>query len=275
MKRVAPAAKIHGGKYYLAPKIIALFPPRTHYINYVESFCGMASVLMAHDPAGKSEVINDADGRVSNFFTVLQQPHEFELFMRLATLTPFSEDQFKFSVTRMASGFGQAHERAFHFFVACRQSRSGNRKQFAPLTKNRLRRGMSEQVSAWLGGIDGLYDVHQRLQRVVIRNCSALELMAEFDNEHTVHYMDPPYHPSTRTDKEAYGNFEMTADDHDELLEAVNGSPSKILLSGYHCPEYDKALKRWDCVEILSPNHVAAGASKRRMVECVWRNFRG
>jgi DNA adenine methylase len=274
LKRVAPAAKIHGGKFYLAPKIIALFPPRQSYINYVEDYCGIASVLLAHDPEGKSEIINDINGDTTNFFDVLKRKNEFNLFERMVALTPFSELQFEASLSRLESGINlQAHERAFHFFVVCRQSRSGDRKQFATITKNRLRKRMNEQVSAWLGGIETLVDVHQRLQRVLIRNVPALQLLEEFNNDKTVHYLDPPYHPESRVDKDAYGEYDTTAKDHEELIKAVKKSRSKILLSGYHCDLYDTELKKWDLVEIISPNHVSGQQSKRRMVECVWKNY--
>src|SRR5271157_2108615 len=108
MKRTPPAAKIHGGKHYLAKKIIALFPPRESYINLVEDYCGMASVTLAHNPEGKSEVINDANGQVTNFFRVLQSSREFSLFMKLAALTPFSELQFKDSLGKLETKYGQA-----------------------------------------------------------------------------------------------------------------------------------------------------------------------
>lgn len=275
IKRIPSVSKIHGGKYYLAPKIVALFPPRQSYLNYVEDYCGMASVLLAHDPEGKSEIINDISQLTSNFFEVLQRKSNFDLFLRLAAMAPFSELQFEASLAKMQSKIRfQAHELAYHFFVVCRQSRSGDRKQFATLTKNRLRRQMNEQVSAWLSGVEGLFDVHQRLQRVVIRNVPALHLLAEFNDPKTVHYLDPPYYPSTRTSPEAYGEDDMTAEDHEKLIEAVNKSKSKILLSGYHCDLYDKELKSWDCIEFDLPNNVSGEATKRRMVECVWRNFK-
>jgi DNA adenine methylase len=254
----------------------------------------MASVLLAHDPTNKAEVINDISRDTTNFFEVLQSKSLFDLFMQMAVVTPFSELQFESSLSKVQSAIKhqchervesslskvqsaikhQCHERAFHFFVVCRQSWAGKRKKFATITKSRLRRGMNEQVSAWLSGVDGLYEVHQRLQRVVIRNVPALQLLKEFDNDKTVHYLDPPYHPDSRADKTAYGDDDTTVQDHEELIEAVLKSRSKILLSGYHSDLYDKELKAWNCTEMLSPNHSAGGQTKQRMVECVWRNFK-
>ena len=86
--RPRPPLKYHGGKHYLAAKIVALMPPHTHY---VEPFAGGLSVLLAKDPDGVSEVVNDLDGRVSNFWRVLQGDDSFAQFHRIMEAVPFSE----------------------------------------------------------------------------------------------------------------------------------------------------------------------------------------
>ena len=66
---------------------------------------------------------------------------------------------------------------AVAFFVRCRQSRAGGFKVFATLSRNRTRRGMNEQSSAWLNGVEGLADVHDRLKRVVVLCDDALKVI--------------------------------------------------------------------------------------------------
>jgi DNA adenine methylase len=58
--------KWHGGKRYLAKRLVAMMPPHLHY---VEPFAGGLSVLLAKDPEGVSEVVNDLDGELSNFWS--------------------------------------------------------------------------------------------------------------------------------------------------------------------------------------------------------------
>lgn len=276
MVSVKPPAKIFGGKYYLKDKILGLFPPRSSYHTYVEAYGGMGNVLLAHDPTNKSEVFNDLDGDVSNFFSVLQSQVQFDQFKHLAALAPFSEKQFKRSLAALASHKKNPlvpADAAYHFFVVARQSRAGNREDFATCTKTRLRRRMNEQVSAWLSGVENLYDVHQRLQRVLIRNVPATALLIEFDNAETVHYLDPPYLPSTRVAATEYHDFEMSEDDHVKLLDVIKKSRSKILLSGYHSSLYDTELKSWKHQEFSLPNNVSGAKVKRRMVEVCWYNF--
>ena len=80
--RIMPPLKWHGGKYYIANQIVALMPPHLHY---VEPYAGGLSVLLARDPgdrklwlsqtgdhAGLSEVVNDLDNGLVNFWRVLR-----------------------------------------------------------------------------------------------------------------------------------------------------------------------------------------------------------
>ena len=47
LPRVSPPLKWHGGKHYLAAKIVALMPEHTHYkpIPHVEQMKGLAEAL--------------------------------------------------------------------------------------------------------------------------------------------------------------------------------------------------------------------------------------
>lgn len=74
--------KWHGGKFYLASKIIALFPPRDTWLHYVEPYFGGGSVLLANDPEGISEVVNDLNLGLINLWRVLSLPGPFEKFQR-------------------------------------------------------------------------------------------------------------------------------------------------------------------------------------------------
>src|ERR1700733_9466940 len=83
--RVSPPLKWHGGKWYLAPKIVALMPL---HIHYVEPFAGGLSLLLAKDPEGVSEVVNDLDGELTNFWRTLQHEDTFAQFKRILEAMP-------------------------------------------------------------------------------------------------------------------------------------------------------------------------------------------
>jgi DNA adenine methylase len=266
--------KTHGGKAYLASRITGLFPPRDQYLAYVEPYFGGGSVLLAHDPEGKSEVVNDLDNDLSTFWKVLQSPADFYAFQRVVEATPFSEDEWKYSDIDHDQCPSPV-EIAVAFFVRCRQSLAGRKAAFAPLSRTRVRRGMNEQASAWLGAVEGLPAVHARLKRVVVLNRPALDVIASQDGPRTLFYLDPPYLPETRASTGEYGYYEMSADDHGELLEALGSLKGKFLLSGYRSDLYDDWAQAcgWSRHEFDMANNAAGGAEKRRMTECLWRNF--
>lgn len=262
--------KTHGGKAYLASRIVATFPAHTHY---VEPFAGGLSVLLAKPQQG-SEVVNDVDDLVSNFWQILRD--RFDEFKRLCDATPFSEHAYRLAVSTVEGhriGAAKDCDRlAWAFFVQARQSLAGRGDTFAPLSTSRTRRGMNEQASAWLSAVDGLADVHRRLRSVVVLNRNAVDVIVKHDNAHTVIYCDPPYHPDTRTSPDVY-RHEMTATQHAELLYAIKQCRSDVAISGYRCVAYDDALSTWNRHDFEIANHAAGGKAKRRMVECLWTNY--
>ena len=261
-----------GGKTPLAEWIISHMPLLGTYLIYVEAFIGGASVLCGMPFGGTSEVINDLYGDVTNFFEVLASPKLFKRFLRRVALLPFSQPLWDKMFALLHSGGGTQVERAVAFFIVNRQSRAGQMKDFATLSKNRTRRQMNEQASAWLSAVDGLKEFHARLQQVVILNQDALQVIKAYDGPKTLFYLDPPYMHATRTSKDLY-RFEMTDEQHRELLEVILKCKGKVIISGYHCPLYDELLSGWRCVEREVPNHASGAKTKRKMTECLWMNF--
>ncbi len=84
--RLTPPLKWHGGKHYLARRIIKLMPPHLHY---GEPFFGGGAVLLAKDPNGISEVVNDIYGELINFWRVRIIREMFPKARRRLEATPF------------------------------------------------------------------------------------------------------------------------------------------------------------------------------------------
>lgn len=265
-----PPLKWHGGKHYLAKKIVALMPP---HIHYVEPFAGGLAVLLAKDPRGVSEVVNDLDGRLTNFWRILQRKEPFAKFQRIVEAIPFSETEWHEARAWTAELCpDQPIHEAVSFFIECRMSLAGRQDCFAPLSRTRTRRGMNEQASAWLGAVDGLPRVHRRLRRVVVLNRPALEVIRGQDGQDTLFYLDPPYLPATRSAPEVY-EHEMTEAGHQELLEVLLDVKGKVMLSGYPSKLYDAKLKNWSRHTFDLPNHASGSKAKARETEVVWCNF--
>ena len=285
MIRTALASPLwwHGSKGKLASSIIARMPKHTHY---VEPFAGSLAVLLAKDPTGVSEVVNDLDGRLANFWSVLRDPEQFRQFARLAEATPFSEADWNTARAEVMAGLpdDRPFVRAFHFFVFCRQSMAGRMLNFSPLTRARTRRGMNEQAAIWLNTVDRLPDVHSRLMRVVVRCNDALKVIHREDGPETLFYCDPPYLHDTRV-RPGPGNAgyacEMSDEQHEKLLGTLALIKGKFLLSGYRSPLYDAAAKRFGWRRTDFDVEVACagsrwggnGKGRRKAVESLWFNF--
>ena len=84
--------------------------------------------------------------------------------------------------------------------------------------------------------------------------------------------LDPPYVPSTRKSRAVY-RYEMTEDDHRDMLAVITKVKGKVMLSGYPSKLYDDALVGWNKHTFDLPNNAASGSRKRRMTESVWCNF--
>ena len=283
--KAAQPIKRHGGKSYLARKIIELMPPRVKnpnapapddpgWVHYVEPYFGGGAVLLAQDPEGISEVVNDLDGELTNFWRVLQISDQFEELRRLLCVTPCSEIEFAWA-NEIDPEVASPIERAAALIIRNRQSRQALGKDFATLARNRTRRGMNELPSAWLSAIEGLPEVHARLQRVVILlPTPAVKIIRQQDGPRSLFYLDPPYLHDTRTVTDAY-DHEMTESDHRELLETIGSIEGRFLLSGYRSALYDDFADhfKWRRADFEIDNKAGGGKSKRKMVESVWMNY--
>ena len=267
--RPKPPLKWHGGKYYLATRLVEMMPPHQ---QYVEPFFGGGTVLLAKDPAGVAEVVNDLNGHLTNFWRVLQDESLFSAFYRIIQVVPFSETEWREARARLEN-MEDPVQRAVAFYIECRQSHSGRRVSFAAITKSRLRQGMNEQAAAWMTAVDGLPAIHARLRRVTILNRDALKVIRQMDTPQTLFYLDPPYLHSTRSTVSEYGDQEMSKAQHEKLLSLLLIVQGKVMLSGYPSPLYDERLERWRKVDFDLPNNSASGDSKMRMTERVWCNF--
>mgnify|MGYP001306971587 FL=1 len=279
--KLASPLKWHGGKGPLASRIVALFPPRCKnpnapapddagWLHYVEPYAGGLSVMLTNDPIGISEVANDISFDLTTFWWALQEQESFDSLRRILEATPFSQIEFK-----RKSGTSDIAWRAAWFFIRCRQSLAGRMRDFAPISRNRTRKGMNEQVSAWLNAIEGLPEVHARLKRVLILNKSALDVIRLEDGPRTLFYLDPPYLHETRATTIEYGENEMSEADHRELLETLCGLDGRFCLSGYSSLLYHEyaGLQGWSRHDFSVDNKAAGGKTKRRMVESVWCNY--
>lgn len=298
-----PVVRWYGGKFRLAPWIIAHFPP--HRV-YVEPFGGGGSVLL-RKVRSYAEVYNDLDDEIVNLFDVLRDDALAERLIRQLRLTPFARVEFERSdqpvdepierarrlVIRAFMGFGaNAH-------AAAPASRSGFRSVVRGINHGNARTGFrstgfransnrsgTTPAQDWSNYPDALRlvverikgpldDDGQRKHGVVIEHRDAWECMAQHDTPDTLFYVDPPYLPETRAPSNKYDlkhrmyRHELTREDHVRLLEYVPTLAGMVVLSGYPSELYDEALTGGGWRRVTK-EAFADGARPR--VEVLWLN---
>jgi len=257
----------YGGKFshldWLLPNLPICF-------HYCEPFAGSGAVLLNRRPS-PVETYNDIDGEVVNFFKVLRETKE--LLIEKIALTPFSREEF--SIACELNPDVSELERARRFYVRARQVRTGL-AQTASIgrwanCKNTSRSGMSGVVRRWLGGVEQLEFIAERLLRVQIENRPAIDVIRLYDSNETLFYCDPPYVHSTRGDSKAY-KFEMDNYDHRALAEVLNAVDGCVAISNYDCELMNELYpaKKWK--KILAPQKTIHSTKDVRQ-EVLWVNY--
>lgn len=264
-----PLLRWHGGKWRLAPWILQHFPP--HRI-YIEPFGGAASVLL-RKPRSYAEIYNDLDETVVGLFRVLRSNRAIEL-VRLLELTPFARCEFEAAYQVAEDPVEEARRLIVRSFMGF--GSDGFNRAVRTGFRSASNRSGTTPAHDWANYPVALSAIIERLQGVVIERRDAIEVCRQHDGPTTLHYLDPPYMPETRSGKsrksgERYHAYphEMTESDHAALLGALPNLAGAVVLSGYPSPLYDAVLVGWRRVRCTA---LADGA--RRRVEMLWLNPR-
>jgi DNA adenine methylase len=254
-----PVLRWHGGKFRIAPWIVANLPP--HRV-YVEPFGGAASVLM-QKPRAYAEVYNDLDGEVVNLFRVFRERSD-EL-RRAIQLTPFAREEYLAAYQQSDCPL----ERARRLIVRSFMGFGSNAHQRKSGFRANSNRSGTTPARDWLNYPNAMAEMAERLQGVVIESRDAAEVMFAHDGPQTLHYVDPPYLPETRDAGRDYAH-ELTGEQHEQLLEALLRLRGVVVLSGYASDLYDDVLAGWHRIQRKA---LADGARER--TEVLWINPAG
>jgi DNA adenine methylase len=252
----APVIKWPGGKWMLADWILENLPPHD---CYVEPYFGSGAVFFTKEPA-KYETINDLDGQVVNLFRTIRE-HAEELAW-LVEHTPWSRDEYE-DACRPPTG--NAIQDAHAFIVRTHQAFSATTARKTGW-RNDTAAGRNVACPAtWRKVPERILAVSDRLKDAHIENRPALELIGRANRPDVLIYADPPYVTDTRLAR--LYQFEMTDEDHANLLDALEAHSGSVVLSGYASELYDGRLKGWRRLE-----RSANAEGGRARVEVLWLN---
>jgi DNA adenine methylase len=253
--------KYYGGKQQLAKKIISLIP--VHEI-YCEPFIGGGAVFFQKQPS-KSEIINDINGELINFYEVIQKDfpllvqqvsislHSRELYRqaRVVNENPEMFDRIKraWAVWVLANfSFGANWNAGWGYDAAGQTTKSITNK----------RNSFTEELAI-------------RMQNVQIESCDALKIISSRDRPETFFYCDPPY---PDTDQGHYDGY--SSEDFRHLLEILEHIQGKFLLSSFRHPVLKEFTNRnsWYQIELKmnKPMSVKSGIPKQK-IEVLTANY--
>lgn len=260
-----------GGKYYMANDIIKLFPE--HKV-YIEVFGGAGHILFKKEPS-EIEVYNDIDSGLYLFFKILRDENKANILKQKLDLTPYSREEFYHCRDTWKNEKDEI-EKVRKWYVAIMQSFSTNFSTWSH-SKNKSRRGMSQAVSQWLGKIENdLPKAVERLKTVQIENMDYKDLIKKYDGKDTLFYLDPPYIHKTRQMTYQY-TYEMTDQQHEEMINILLHIKGKAILSGYDNEIYNKLLdngwRKMFLGEYDKRSEKAINESRNKGKEFIWINY--
>lgn len=253
----------YGGKQSMVKDILPLIP--NHKI-YVEPFFGGGAIFWAKKPS-KTEVINDVNMNIVNFYEVLKHSY-FDLKKRIdATL--HSRETYKKAMIIYDCPWLFADDpviRAWAFFVATNQGFSCqigtwgyDRDKRAKTIQNRIDR-FQEELS-------------ERMRYTQIENNKAHKVIESRDTPDTFVYADPPYVDS---DQGHYGGY--THEHYRRDLNALVGMQGKFLLSSYPSDLLNQYVIKHNLYQIeiekpLSAGNGAVVAKRSKKIEVLTANY--
>lgn len=253
----------YGGKINLLKEIVPLIPQ--HRI-YTEAFFGGGAVFFAKEPV-ESEIINDTNGMVINFYEVVKTDFE-KLKLRIES-TLFARDAYIIAwvVYRVPHLFDNKVFRAWAFYVATNM-------------------GFSCKIGSW--GFDRYgkrpkaflnkklrFDesIAKRLELVQVENNDACKVIESRDAPDAFHYVDPPY---INTNQGHYGGYSEA--NFRSLLETLSNIKGNFLLSSYPSDILDEFISKhgWYTKAFERPLSASNGAKqkkRKRKIEVLTANY--
>lgn len=234
-----------GGKSRSIQEILKHLPYRS---TYVEPFGGSAAVLLARN-SSPLEIYNDRYGGVVAFYRCLANKEKKEQLAERLALTIHAREEFVYAKENWQNqNLMDDVERAALWFYMMNYSFAGLGRNFGRCT-----RGKTCMAGKILGKIEDFNRLHYRLAWVQFENQDWRHCFKDYDTKDTVYYLDPPY---VDAHKGTY-KYEMSIEDHRELIDTIFACKGFVAVSGYANPLYDgqswDARYEWDSFISISP----------------------
>lgn len=243
-----------GGKRLLRKTIADIIPKNIN--GYIEPFGGGAWVLFYKDKWAELEVYNDLDGRLVNLFNITKY-HPCELARQMCFMLA-SREQFE---QQLKSEPVTDIQKAARFLYLITRSFGGKGSNFGT--------SKTSGIKSAGGIIERVTEVAKRLDKVLIENKNAFELIEQYDTADNFFYCDPPY-----SQGEGYKVCSTKEFEHEKLAKTLKNVKGRFLLS-YDDSEYVRNLyKDFNLIEVTRQKGINNKSQKdRNYKELLIKNY--
>lgn len=239
-----------GGKSLLAKIIIEKIEKIPH-ICYAEPFIGMGGIFLRRLTQSKSEVMNDYNQDVANFFRILQRHYiPFMEMMRFQITTRTEFERLSNTKPDTLTDL----ERAARFLYLQRICFGGKPDgRTYGVTKTGPARFDITKLAPMLE------ELHTRLARVVIECLPYDAFLQQYDGKNTLFYLDPPYYNC----EDYYGHDMFSKDDYIRIKTLLKGLQSRFIMSLNNVPEIREIFKDFN-IETVKTIYSIAGKNRKK-----------
>lgn len=219
--------------------VLQNFPENYIDYNYCEPFCVGSNVFL-NKIQSKEEVISDIDCKSINILRAIRdEPKDF--FNKLKKIKNHEK---VFKQALLAQEFEDYIEEATNEFILIKLSKGNKKKNFHLVEEN------------WQKSIEECEKITNRLKDILIVCEPPEKIIETWNSEESFIFINPP--------QEDTENINLNS--HIKILELVNKSNAKIIISGYFSTLYNRMLKGWKTIKNITGNEKTKG-------EIIWKNF--
>ena len=236
--------------------------------TYIELFGGGGKCILNLDTLGfkfETAIYNELDKGLCSLFEIIKEEDFCKLLYKTLKTQKCNRKLFEFCKQNVNDEKSNTVERAYMTYVLCNLSYNGDRTSY-----------VDKDTDGYYRSLDRLLEAHRHLKNVSISNMNAIELLKKCgENSKVVKYLDPPYHPATRSKSalDIYQN-EMSVEQHREMIDILCESRSWVM-SGYDpaqygCDDYLPLEKSGAKKVSIGKFNLYSGKCKQSKEEFVW-----
>ncbi|GAB5387096.1 MAG: DNA adenine methylase [Alphaproteobacteria bacterium] len=258
---VAPAEPVAGwlgGKKHLADNICPRLDAADHTC-FVDVFGGMGGIFFRRRLRPKCEVLNDISRDIHCLFLILRE--HYPQFLDTLKYQITSRREFE-RLREMPADQLTDLQRAARFLYLQRSAFGGKctGQTFGTATTAPAKFDLTKLVPL-------LEDAHERLSGVYLECLTWQNCIERYDREHTLFYLDPPYH---RCEND-YGKGLFSEADFAALSDALASIKGKFLMSINDTPEIRDWFSSFTIEEVST--RYSAGLQNEAVGELLISNF--